>query len=111
MSDLQNQMTVKQESDLSITSMITDRLGQHEVLLAINQLYVFLKKKLTWWNRRQQCAHMMCPVHLLRLDMSTVPLTCLKHCPMTSITIHSPISAQIGLMITNHFPEFCYSFD
>ena len=47
MSDLQNQMTVKQESDLSIMSMITDRIGQHEVLLAINQLYVFLKKKLT----------------------------------------------------------------
>ena len=40
MSDLQNQMTVKQESDLSITSMITDRIGQHEVLLAINQNHV-----------------------------------------------------------------------
>ena len=25
--------------------------------------------------------------------------------------VHCPISAQIGLMITNYVREFCYSFD
>ena len=47
---------MKRESDLLITSMITDRIGRHEVLLPINQnydkfeketrrrLYVFIKK-------------------------------------------------------------------
>ena len=34
-----NWMTAKQESDLLITSMITDRIGQHKVLLSINQNY------------------------------------------------------------------------
>ena len=32
MSDWLNQITAKQESDLLITSMITDRIWQHEVL-------------------------------------------------------------------------------
>ena len=32
-SDQQNRMTAKRESDLSIMSMITDRIGRHEVLL------------------------------------------------------------------------------
>ena len=32
-------MTMKPESNLSITHMITDRIGQHEVLLPINQHY------------------------------------------------------------------------
>ena len=32
-SDKQNRMTAKRESDLSIMSMITDRIGRHEVLL------------------------------------------------------------------------------
>ena len=36
MSDYQNQSTASQESDLLITSMITDRIGQHEVMLPIN---------------------------------------------------------------------------
>ena len=31
--------TIKQESDLFITSIITDRIGQHKVLLTINQNY------------------------------------------------------------------------
>ena len=29
-------MTAKRESDLSITSMITDRIGRYEVLLPVN---------------------------------------------------------------------------
>ena len=32
MSNWQNQMTMKQESDLLVTSMITDRIREHEVL-------------------------------------------------------------------------------
>ena len=46
-----NWMTAKQESDLLITSMITDRIGQHKVLLSMtkfeketrHRLYVFIK--------------------------------------------------------------------
>ena len=45
-SDCQNWTTVKRESDLLITSMITDRIGRHEVLLPINQNYDNLRKKL-----------------------------------------------------------------
>ena len=45
-SDLQNWTTPKRESDLSITRMITDRIGRHEVLLPINHNhYNFRKKK------------------------------------------------------------------
>ena len=43
------------------------------------------KKQLTWQNVRQQCAHMMCSVHLHRHDMLTVPLTVLLHYPITSM--------------------------
>ena len=39
MSVKQNWMTAKQESNLLIMSMITDRIGQHKVLLSINQNY------------------------------------------------------------------------
>ena len=45
-SDQQNRTTVKRESDSLITSMITDRIAQHEVLLPINHnQYNFRKKK------------------------------------------------------------------
>ena len=45
-SDQQNQTTVKRESDSLITSMITDRIARHEVLLPINHnQYNFRKKK------------------------------------------------------------------
>ena len=37
---------MKQESDLFFTSLIPDRIGQHEVLLLINQNYDNLRKKL-----------------------------------------------------------------
>ena len=40
-------MTVKQESDLSITCMITDRIGRHKVLLAINHNHYNFQKKST----------------------------------------------------------------
>ena len=45
-SDKQNRTTTKRESDLSIASMITDRIARHEVLLLINHNhYNFRKKK------------------------------------------------------------------
>ena len=44
----QNQTTVQRESDLFITSMITDWIGRHEVLLPINHKnYNFREKKNT----------------------------------------------------------------
>ena len=40
-------MTARQKSDLSITNMITDRIGQQEVLLPIdNNCYNFWKKQI-----------------------------------------------------------------
>ena len=40
-------MTARQKSDLSITNMITDRIGQQEVLLPIdNNGYNFWKKQI-----------------------------------------------------------------
>lgn len=35
----QTRTTAKREYDLFVTSMITDRIGQHEVLLPINHKY------------------------------------------------------------------------
>ena len=43
-SDKQNR-TAKWESDLLITSMITNKIGRHEVLLPINQNYVKIWEK------------------------------------------------------------------
>ena len=41
-----NRTTAQRESDLFITSMITDRIGRHEVLLPINHKnYNFREKK------------------------------------------------------------------
>ena len=68
--------------------MITDRIGQHEVLLPINQnydkfeketrhrLYVSIKKKLTQQNVRQLCTKMMPSLLLHRHDMLTVNCVC-----------------------------------
>ena len=45
-SDKQNRTTAKRESDLLITSMITDWIGRHEVLLPINHKnYNFREKE------------------------------------------------------------------
>ena len=45
-SDKKNRTTTQWESDLFITSMITDRIGRHEVLLPINHKnYNFREKK------------------------------------------------------------------
>ena len=72
-------------------------------------LYVFIKKRkkkkkqqLTRQNARQQ--YMTRFVHLPWHDVLTVPLTVQLH----TWRVHRPISAQIGLVITNHVREFCY---
>ena len=46
-------------------------------------------------------------VHLHMHDVLTVPLTV----QLQAWRVHCPISAQIGLLMTNHVREFCYSFD
>ena len=44
-SDQQNWPTTKRESDLSIRSMIADRIGRHKVLLPINHNCYNLRKQ------------------------------------------------------------------
>ena len=71
------------------------------------RLYVFTKKQrqqqqFTRRNARHQRAHMIRSVHLRRHDVLTVPLTVL----LQAWRVHCPISAQIGLVITNHIQEF-----
>ena len=69
--DSQNWTTAKRESDLLITSIITDRIRRHEVLL-----YVFKTRK-KQLNTRS--------VRLHRHDLVTVPLTVLLKSPVTSM--------------------------
>ena len=45
MSDRQNRRTSKQESNLLITSLITDQMGQHKVLLPINKTIAKFEKE------------------------------------------------------------------
>jgi len=60
-SDLQYWMTTKRESDLLITSMITDWIGRHDVLLPIYQNYDKIremnKPSIERWTikRRYEC--------------------------------------------------------
>ena len=53
------QVISKWESNLLITSMITDRIGQHKVLLPINQNYDKIKERnntfvLHFYNKKNQ---------------------------------------------------------
>ena len=98
-SDSKNRTTSKRETDLLITSVITDRIRRYEVLLSIiqnydkfeketsHQLYIFIERKqhLAWWNVRQQHAYMTSSVHLHKRDLLIIPLTVLLHCPITSM--------------------------
>lgn len=45
MNDKQKKMAMKWESDLSVTCMIKNRIGQHDVLLSINQNCTISGKK------------------------------------------------------------------
>ena len=61
-SDKQNRKTAKRESDLLITSMLTDWIGRHEVLLLINHKnYDYVKRgkfALKYWQRRRKHSKM-----------------------------------------------------
>ena len=85
-SDRQNRTTAKRESDFLITSMITCRIGRHEVLLRINQNFKKIQERNQTSAIRnvskkkgQQRVHMTPTVHLYRHDV-------LLHCPITSMT-------------------------
>ena len=61
-SDKQNRTTGKRVSDLLITSMITDWIGRHDVLLSINQNYDEIREaskasieRWTILKRRYEC--------------------------------------------------------
>ena len=41
MSDSQNRITAKRESDLLMKSMITDRIGRHKVILPVHNYSTF----------------------------------------------------------------------
>ena len=77
-----------------------------------HRLYVFIKKKTVDSAKCGTTARAhdaFCPpTHAWRVNC---PFNCPIHSPSTSMTHHCPISAQIGLVITNHVREFSYSFD
>ena len=107
-----------------ITSMITDRIGRHEVLLPINHIYnkirerkrrkrtgegidnsficeIRLKKSLFKCNWSISARALTRTVQLLRHDAYTVQL----HCPTVLLMLKS------WLVIANQIREFCYSYD
>ena len=77
-----------------------------------HRLYVFIKKKTVDSAKCGTTARAhdaFCPpTHAWRVNC---PFNCPIHSPSTSMTHHCPISAQIGLVITNHVREFHYGFD
>jgi len=80
-------MTAKRESDLLITSMITDWIGRHDVLLPINQNYdktretnkpsiersTILKRRYECW-KTQQFTEQSAPQQRAQNDAYTVQL-------------------------------------
>ena len=122
MSDELNQTTVKRESDLFISRMITDRTGWHKVLLPINQnydkfvketrhwFYIFIKKKqrketinLAKCNTTTHADDVFCPLTLAWC------INFLFNCPITlSNQKHDVYS--ILLVLKSGWWEF-YSFD
>ena len=57
-SDNKSEGTAQRESDLFITSMITDRIGQHEVLLPINHKnFNFREKKISQVMKERENLH------------------------------------------------------
>lgn len=67
------------------------------------------KQKLTRQRARQHRAHMTCTFHVQGMMCQTVLLhwTTLLDYKYDAYTI----SAQIGLVRTNHVQEFCFGFD
>ena len=102
--DEQIRLRLRGRPILSVTCMITDRIGRHKILLPINQKfdkiwrkkiiigYAFSEKQQqqqqqsTRRNARKKHAHLTRFFHLHRHEVSTVPLTVLLHCPTRSMT-------------------------
>ena len=63
-------------------------------------------------NVRQQQGHMTHSVHLPVSMVFYCPFNCaINTVQLQAWSIHHPITAQMGQVITNHVPEFCHSFD
>ena len=122
-SDWQNWTTATKDSDLWITSMITGRIGRHEVLLLIYQnysmtkfekeirhwLYIFMKKKKKKFSTKctttVQAYDTYCPLTQAWHVNSPVTFSNYKHNKYTV-----PLVLKIiGLVITNQVWEFCFS--
>ena len=76
--DKQNWTTMKLESDLLVASMIKDRIGQHKVLLTINQNYDKM------WERNKM---LVISVHKIKKKKKTV-------CEMSHVPVHYPITSM-----------------
>ena len=57
LSGVQNRTTAQRESDLLITSMITDPIGRHEVLLPINHKNYNFREKNSQLMKERENAH------------------------------------------------------
>ena len=68
------------------SSMITDRIERHEVLLPIHKNYDKTKTSIYLDEMLDKSAHTMRSVHLHKHDVLTVPLTVLLYCPIISMT-------------------------
>ena len=101
--------------DLLITSMITDWIGRHDVLLPINQNYDKIretnKASIERWTilKRYECWKTQ------QFTQQSAPQQRAQKWRVLSNYKHDvcncPINAQIRLLIANHVREFCYSFD
>ena len=109
-------------------SMITDRIGQHELLLPINQNYdkiwdgtwhyvirVHEKKTTSVTSAKCKTTASAHDAFCLLSYISMVfyfPFNCaINTVQLQAWSIYHPITAQMGQVITNHVPEFCHSFD
>ena len=94
------QVTMKWESDLLITSLITDRIGRHEVQ---QQFRLFLSIKV-----HENGNPLSTAVLLQRAQMThNVHYTGMTR----TVQLYRPIMPKSGLSITNQIQEFFYSFD
>ena len=91
------------ESDFLITSMITERIGEHEVLLPINQNYEKIEKK-------KKTLEIFPPPPKKKKKKKKNMAKCKTTVQLQAWRVYCPISAQVGLVIANHVWEFCYSF-
>jgi len=111
-SDYQNRTTAKRESDLLITSMITDWIGRHDVLL-IRTMTKFEKRtnhrliaeRLNVVMNAEKHSSLLNKVHRKSARKMT------RAVQLQAWRVHCPIIAKIGLLIANHVRELCYSFD